>query len=63
MHKLFAVITLAISFVAVSGSAAMVNPPQCGDNCPWVQVNPPQCGDNCPWVNPPQCGDNCPWVK
>jgi hypothetical protein len=50
MRKLFAAMTLAMAFVASSGIAATIIPPQCGDNCPWVKIIPPQCGDNCPWV-------------
>jgi hypothetical protein len=49
MKKLFAVMTLAVSFLAVS-SAETMNPPACGNNCPWVRMNPPACGNNCPWV-------------
>ena len=50
MKKLFAVMTLAISFLAASASAEKLNPPACGNNCPWVKLNPPACGNNCPWL-------------
>ena len=65
MRKLLTVMTLAISFLATTAVAEKINPPSCGDHCPWVQINPPSCGDHCPWVqiNPPSCGDHCPWVK
>jgi hypothetical protein len=65
MRKLITLLTLTVSFLGAAPVANRVNPPACGDNCPWVRVNPPACGDNCPWVrvNPPACGDNCPWVR
>ncbi len=37
MRKLITVIALSLSFLAATGSAS-INPPTCGDNCPWVKV-------------------------
>ena len=38
MRKLMMLLTLAISFLGVTGAAsAGGSPPQCGDNCPFVR--------------------------
>jgi hypothetical protein len=38
MRKLMVILTLAISFIAVSGAAhAGGTPPECGDDCPFVR--------------------------
>ncbi len=65
MKKLFSTLTLAISLLSGAANAAIVSPPACGNNCPWVKVSPPACGNNCPWVkvSPPACGNNCPWER
>jgi hypothetical protein len=37
MRKLMMILTLAVSFIAVTGVANAVEPPSCGDNCPFVR--------------------------
>jgi len=37
MRKLVMILTLAISFLAVTGAANAIEPPTCGDNCPFVR--------------------------
>jgi hypothetical protein len=38
MRKFFMILTLAVSFLAVTASADMPGgPPQCSPNCPWVR--------------------------
>jgi hypothetical protein len=40
MRKLFMILTLAVSFLAVSGVASSGVPggvPECDPNCPWVR--------------------------
>ena len=40
MRKLFMILTLAVSYLAVVGSASANVPggaPECGNDCPWVK--------------------------
>lgn len=37
MRKLFIVISLAVSYIALSGAASAFPPPQCDPNCPFVR--------------------------
>ncbi len=36
MRKIFMLLTLAVSYIAVAG-ASSYPPPQCDPNCPWVR--------------------------
>jgi hypothetical protein len=59
MRKLMTLFALTVTLLAASAPNP-VNPPTCGDHCPWLQpaapvaiiapVNPPTCGDHCPWL-------------
>jgi hypothetical protein len=37
MRKLMMILTLAVAFLSVTGAALAVDPPACGDNCPFVR--------------------------
>jgi hypothetical protein len=37
MRKFMMVLTLALTFLAVTGSASQITPPECGDDCPFVR--------------------------
>jgi hypothetical protein len=37
MRKLMMILTLAVAFLSVTGVASAVDPPQCGDDCPFVR--------------------------
>ena len=37
MRKLMMVLTLAVALLSATGVATALDPPQCGDNCPFVR--------------------------
>ncbi len=37
MRKLMMTLTLAVAFLSVSGVGSAIDPPTCGDNCPFVR--------------------------
>ena len=37
MRKLMMVLTLAVALLSVTGVASAIDPPTCGDNCPFVR--------------------------
>ncbi len=37
MRKLMMILTVAMTFLAVTGAATALEPPTCGDNCPFVR--------------------------
>jgi len=37
MRKLLMILTVAISFLGITGAANAGPPPACGDNCPFVR--------------------------
>jgi hypothetical protein len=57
MSKFALLFGLSISFLSAGTSS--VNPPTCGDHCPWLRPAPTPVSQ----VNPPTCGDHCPWLR
>jgi hypothetical protein len=37
MRRLFIVATLAFTYLAATGAARQIPPPECAPNCPWVR--------------------------
>jgi hypothetical protein len=37
MRKLMTVLTFALALLSISGVATAMDPPQCGDSCPFVR--------------------------
>lgn len=37
MRRLIMIVTLAVTYLAATGSARQLPPPQCDPNCPWVR--------------------------
>jgi hypothetical protein len=37
MRKLMMILTLTVAFLSLTGVASAVDPPSCGDDCPFVR--------------------------
>jgi hypothetical protein len=37
MCKLFIALTITFGYLAATGAASILPPPECGMNCPWVR--------------------------
>jgi hypothetical protein len=61
MRNVLILFALTVTFLSAAMAPAPVNPPTCGDHCPWLQPAAPAAVAPTP-VNPPTCGDHCPWL-